>query len=127
MGVTSAPDYSKLTDSSTRFPITWKTAQLGPARNLWISALTRRSRNSIHNLPIYWVQQMGIRTYDLVELAPTWRQHAATALPAIPPLIVGGSEAISDAILETKDAFIFIRKGFEEQRVQQESEKDVMF
>ncbi|GMP01722.1 hypothetical protein TM239_29490 [Bradyrhizobium sp. TM239] len=70
---------------------------------------------------------MGIRTYDLVELAPTWRQHAVTALPAIPPLIVGGFEAISDAILETKDAFIFIRKGFEEQRVQQESEKDFMF
>lgn len=88
--------------------------------------MTRRSRNPTGNLPINRVHQMGIGTYDLVEFAPTWRRLAVPALPAIPPLVVGCSQAIPSTIHETKDAFIVLRKGGELKRIQQEAEKHIM-
>jgi hypothetical protein len=88
--------------------------------------VTRRIRNTTRNLPIYWVHQVRVRTCDLVELAPLWRQFAVATLPAIPTFVIGRAQAIPRAVHETKYSFIFLRKACELKRVQQEAENHIV-
>jgi hypothetical protein len=70
--------------------------------------VTRRIGSTTRNLPIYWIHQVRVRTFDLIELAPLRRQLAVATLPAIPTFVIGRPWAIPGAIHETKYSFIVL-------------------